>query len=125
VRHGAARQIVRDSPYVFTAVAPAEGKLTSLILPTADRDMMSLFLEPVSKTFAEDFLVMQVDRAGWHITEDLKIPENIRLIPQPAYSPELNWQLLIAYCPRVTGSSNLQNQVNLRTSSDVTLVSSI
>jgi hypothetical protein len=33
---------------------------------------------------------MQVDRAGWHDTEELIIPENIRLILQPAYSPELN-----------------------------------
>lgn len=33
---------------------------------------------------------MQVDQAGWHSAKDLVIPENIRLIPQPAYSPELN-----------------------------------
>ena len=31
-----------------------------------------------------------VDRAGWHTAHALKIPENIRLIPQPSYSPELN-----------------------------------
>jgi transposase len=33
---------------------------------------------------------MQVDQAGWHSANDLVIPENIRLIPRPAYSPELN-----------------------------------
>ena len=33
---------------------------------------------------------MQVDQAGWHLTNELTIPENIRLIAQPAYSPELN-----------------------------------
>lgn len=33
---------------------------------------------------------MQVDRADWHGTKALLIPENIRLIPQPAYSPEVN-----------------------------------
>jgi len=33
---------------------------------------------------------MQVDQAGWHTSKDLVIPENIRLIYQPAYSPELN-----------------------------------
>lgn len=33
---------------------------------------------------------MQVDGAGWHRASDLVIQENIRLIPQPAYSPELN-----------------------------------
>ena len=33
---------------------------------------------------------MQVDQAGWHRSKDLVIPENIRFIPQPAHSPELN-----------------------------------
>ncbi len=64
--------------------------MTSLLLPSADTQMMGLFLEHVSKTYEKYFVVMQVDQASWHVTKDLKIPENIRLIPQPAYSPELN-----------------------------------
>ena len=31
-----------------------------------------------------------MDQAGWHRSKDLVIPENIRFISQPAYSPELN-----------------------------------
>ncbi|TME07427.1 MAG: hypothetical protein E6I80_11640 [Chloroflexi bacterium] len=34
--------------------------------------------------------MMQVDQASWHGAKDLRIPDNIRLIAQPAYSPELN-----------------------------------
>src|SRR5205823_14178395 len=64
--------------------------MTSLILPCADTSMMNLFLEHVSRTFSQYFLVIQLDQAGWHSAKDLVIPENIRLIPQPAYSPELN-----------------------------------
>ena len=64
--------------------------MTSLILPRADTAMMNLFLEHVATTFAKYFLVMQVAQAGWHQAKDLKVPENIRLIPQPPYSPELN-----------------------------------
>ncbi len=33
---------------------------------------------------------MQVDQAGWHRSKELQVPENIRLIFQPAYSPEVN-----------------------------------
>ncbi len=33
---------------------------------------------------------MQTDQAGWHKSNDLKVPENIRLLPQPSHSPELN-----------------------------------
>jgi hypothetical protein len=40
------------------------GKLMSLILPTADREMMSLFLEQVAMTFAEDLLVCKMSSLG-------------------------------------------------------------
>ncbi len=33
---------------------------------------------------------MQVDRAIWHRSQHLQLPENIRLIFQPPYSPETN-----------------------------------
>ena len=36
------------------------------------------------------FIVMQVDGAGWHHSDELVIPSNIRLITQPPYSPEVN-----------------------------------
>ena len=84
------RQVVREYTYVYAVVAPKEGKMASLILPFADTAMMNLFLQHVSSTFSRYFLVIQVDQAGWHSAKDLIIPENIRLIPQPAYSPEHN-----------------------------------
>ena len=84
------RQVEREYTSVYAAVAPEVGKMTSLILPTADTAMMNLFLEHVGKTFAQYFIVMQVDQAGWHQAKELQVPENIRLIPQPPYSPELN-----------------------------------
>ena len=31
-----------------------------------------------------------LDGAGWHRARDLRIPENMRLLPLPPYSPELN-----------------------------------
>jgi transposase len=81
---------VREYIHAYAAVAPALGQMVSLILPEASTAMMNLFLEQVSQTFSKHFIVMQVDQAGWHSAKDLVIPENIRLIPQPAYSPELN-----------------------------------
>ena len=33
---------------------------------------------------------MQVDQAGWHPSQALIVPEHIRLLAQPAYSPEVN-----------------------------------
>ena len=64
--------------------------MTSLILPSANTEMMNIFLEHVSSAFKDYFLIMIVDQAGWHLSKALKVPENIRLVPQPAHSPELN-----------------------------------
>jgi len=83
-------QVVREYVYVYAAVAPAQGQTVSLILPETSTAMMNLFLEQASHTFPEHFIVMQVDQASWHRSQELAIPANIRLIPQPAYSPEVN-----------------------------------
>ncbi len=64
--------------------------MTALVLPYANTQMMNLFLEQVSMEFQDYFLIIQVDGAAWHKSKGLVIPENIRLITQPAYSPELN-----------------------------------
>ncbi len=90
IRPKVARQVARTFVYVYAAVCMALGKITSLILPYANTDMMNLFLEEVSNDFKEYFVIMLVDGAGWHRSQDLKIPENIRLIQQPSHSPELN-----------------------------------
>jgi len=90
VRPLAPSQFVREAMYAFTAVAPSIGELCSLVLPHANTAMMNLFLEHVSSTFSQYFIVMQVDQAGWHCAKALIIPENMRLIAQPPYSPELN-----------------------------------
>jgi len=90
VRPQAPAQVVREAVYAFAAVAPSLGKICSLILPTVNTEMMSLFLQHVSQTFSDYFLVIQLDQAGWHLSRSLIIPENIRLIKQPPYSPELN-----------------------------------
>lgn len=90
VRPQVPRQIVREYLYVYAAIAPETGEMTCLLLPYTNTEMMNIFLKQVSDDFSSYFIVMQVDQAGWHGSGDLVIPDNIRLIPQPAYSPELN-----------------------------------
>jgi transposase len=90
VRPQVPSQFVREYVYAYVAVAPKEGKMSFLVLPYSNTEMMNLFLKQVSQEFSSYFIVMQVDQAGWHLSQDLVIPENIRFIYQPAYSPELN-----------------------------------
>ena len=85
-----AKQGIRDYVYAYAAIAPKLGKMTTLELPYVNIKMMELFLKEVSQDFAGYFIIMQVDQASWHISDKLKVPKNIRLIPQTSGSPELN-----------------------------------
>lgn len=78
------KQQVREYVYAYAAVAPQLGQMTTLVLPYANTQMMNLFLKQVSEDFANYFIVMQVDKAAWHRSKSLHIPENIRLLPQRA-----------------------------------------
>ena len=61
--------MVREYVYVFAAVCASLGCLTTLILPMANTQMMSLFLAHVAEEFAGYFIVMLLDRAGWHMAK--------------------------------------------------------
>jgi hypothetical protein len=76
--------------YAFTAVSPHDGVLDSLVLPWVSAQTMSMFLGEVAQRHAEEFIVMVMDRAGWHIAGELLVPSNMRLVLLPPYSPELN-----------------------------------
>ena len=70
------------------------------MLPYADADMMQLHLDEISRNVAEGaHAVLLLDRAGWHTTGKLDVPDNITPIFLPSRAPELNpvenvWQYL-------------------------------
>jgi transposase len=83
-------QIVREYTHVYAAVCPHDGVMDSLILPDADGASMSIFLREVAKRHEDECVIMVMDGAGWHRSEDLDIPANIKIIHLPPYSPQLN-----------------------------------
>jgi len=96
-------RLERKYIYAFSAVSPHDGVLDSLVLPWVSAETMSLFLSEVAQRHAEEFIVMVMDQAGWHIAGDLAVPQNMRLIFLPPYSPELNpaehlWESLREDC---------------------------
>jgi transposase len=86
------RQFVREHIYIFGAVSPCDGRHDSLILPWANSEAMSLFLGEVRHRYQDEFILMFMDRAGWHNSKSLRIPINMKLAFLPPYSPELNPQ---------------------------------
>ena len=51
---------------------------------------MKIFLQEYSEHFKNYRVIMVMDQAAWHRTSDVDGFENIRIIYQPPYSPELN-----------------------------------
>lgn len=49
---------------------------------------MNAFLSELSLSYANKDVVL--DGAGWHRSKELVIPDNIKLLFLPPYSPELN-----------------------------------
>lgn len=90
IRAKVGKQIVREYVYAYTAVCPKTGDSFSLIMPYADTDAMSIFLNEFSKKFNNYKIIMIMDKASWHRSKFLQIPSNIKLLFLPAFSPELN-----------------------------------
>jgi len=81
-----------DSVYLFGALCAHRAVGAAIIMPAANSEAMSEHLKEISTQIAIGaHAVLVCDRAGWHQRgERLKLPDNITLLPLPAYSPELN-----------------------------------
>ncbi len=83
-------QQVREYTYVYSAVSPSDGENFSFILPWANTEMMEIFLKNFADYTQANRVVMVMDQASWHRSKTLQRYDNIRILFQPPYSPELN-----------------------------------
>ena len=90
VRPEVPSQIVREYIQLYGAVDPYYGDDFYLVMPKCDTEMTNIYLGELSKQFANDYILLGIDNAGWHISKDMVIPENIRLFYLPARTPEMN-----------------------------------
>ena len=90
VRPSVPVQMVREYEYAYAAVSPHDGVLDTLVLPQVNTEAMGVFLAEVARRHADEFILMVLDGAGWHRAKRLPVPANMRLIPLPPWSPQLN-----------------------------------
>jgi transposase len=76
--------------YTYAAVSPKGGEEFSMILPKVNTEQMNVYLEKMAKEYVNQKILLIMDGAGWHRSKDLVIPENIKIVLLPPYSPELN-----------------------------------
>jgi transposase len=78
--------------YVTGFVEPMTGQTVWNVSNVVDKEMFELILADFARSIgagAEKRIVLQLDNAGWHGPENLAVPDGVRLVFQPAHSPEL------------------------------------
>jgi len=78
--------------YVYGFVHPQTGRTEWLLLPTVTVAVMNLALAHFAQAVgagASKQVVLVLDRAGWHSSPQLVVPEGLHLLFLPPYSPEL------------------------------------
>jgi hypothetical protein len=83
-------QLVREYVYLYGAVSPKDGTCVYLIMPAPDTQCFQIFLETLAKKYPRQLILLFVDGAGNHQSDELEVPGNIMLHVLPPYSPELN-----------------------------------
>ncbi len=76
--------------YLYAAVEPTTGESFCLYLPGMDDICLEVFLDELSKTYPNHHLLVVLDGAPSHRSEQITRPENVSLIMLPPYSPELD-----------------------------------
>jgi len=86
----AVRQTDYQWGYIFGAVNPLNGDSSALMAPTVHTDLMNTHLRMIAEEAGDDVHgVLVLDGAGWHQSNDLKVPASMTLLFLPPYAPEL------------------------------------
>lgn len=88
--------------WVYGFVHPASGETYWWILPKVNIDLFNRVLADLARHFElgkDKHILLVLDQAGWHTSEQVKLPEGLHLEFLPAYSPELQpaerlWSIL-------------------------------
>jgi transposase len=75
---------------LFGAFSPINGNSLVLEMPFCNTSTMQAFLDELSEMDKQELKIVVLDNASFHHSKSLHIPDNIRLIFLPPYSPELN-----------------------------------
>jgi hypothetical protein len=73
-------------------VAPITGETVWYLSNGIDKPFFAKLLEAFARETGagrDRIIILELDNAGWHTPENLSVPEGMRLVYQPSYSPEL------------------------------------
>jgi putative transposase len=83
-----AKQIIREYIYAYSALSPQTGDCFSFISPLCNTDAMNSFLNQLANNYNNYKVLMILDKAGWHVSQTVALPENVKLMYLTPYSPQ-------------------------------------
>jgi transposase len=92
-------QIKFENYYLYGAIEPLTGEGFFLEMPRLDSICFQVYIDELSSCYIKDLILLIIDNSSTHKAKRLKIPENVKLLFIPPYSPELNpierfWQYI-------------------------------
>lgn len=78
--------------YLYGFVCPSSGQTFWLLLPTVAAYVWSAVLAEFALAVGAGptkRVILVIDQAGWHVSDEVDVPEGIHIVYQPAYSPEV------------------------------------
>ena len=76
--------------YLYGSFSPINGDSFIFEIEGTTSEIFHKYLCEFSKYKPEEFKIIVIDNAGFHSMKNYKIPENIKLLRIPPYTPELN-----------------------------------
>jgi hypothetical protein len=76
--------------YLYGSFSPIDGDVFVYDIEGTTSEIFYAYLVEFSKHRPKELKVVVIDNAGFHSLQQYDIPENIRLIRIPPYTPELN-----------------------------------
>jgi len=83
-------QRIRQYKTVYGAVSVFDGESLFVVLEKSNTENMNIFLNALAEKFPDDLILLCMDRASWHKSNDMIRPSNIQFFYIPPRTPEMN-----------------------------------
>lgn len=76
--------------YLYGAFSPIDGNSFVFEIEGTTSEIFYEYIKQLSEHRPTELMIVVIDNAGFHSLKDYDIPDNIRLVRIPPYSPEIN-----------------------------------
>lgn len=76
--------------WIWGSFSPLTGDAFYWETPIVNTTIFEAYLQELSQRTPRKYIILVIDNAGFHASQNITIPNNIKLLRIPPYAPELN-----------------------------------